>query len=98
MKGEFTEGHELDRKWRMPQAMVGRRLIDRHDLHHPPDHSSRPSTRNLLARRRNPQSITHQSNAGMIALAINLAGWSKWLLKRNSCFAFSDQKSPVAPT
>jgi hypothetical protein len=24
--GEFTEGHELDRKWRVPQAMIGRRL------------------------------------------------------------------------
>jgi hypothetical protein len=25
-EGEFTEGHELDRKWRVPQAMIGRRL------------------------------------------------------------------------
>ena len=25
-QGEFTEGHELDRKWRVPQAMIGRRL------------------------------------------------------------------------
>jgi hypothetical protein len=24
--GEFTEGHELDRKWRVPKAMIGRRL------------------------------------------------------------------------
>src|SRR5262249_52831975 len=23
---EFTEGHELDRKWRVPKAMIGRRL------------------------------------------------------------------------
>jgi hypothetical protein len=22
----FTEGHELDRKWRVPEAMIGRRL------------------------------------------------------------------------
>jgi hypothetical protein len=22
-EGEFTEGHELDRKWRVPQEMVG---------------------------------------------------------------------------
>jgi len=25
-EGEFTEGHELDRKWRVPKPMVGRRL------------------------------------------------------------------------
>jgi hypothetical protein len=25
-EGEFAEGHELDRKWRVPKAMVGRRL------------------------------------------------------------------------
>ena len=25
-EGEFTEGHELDRKWKVPKAMVGRRL------------------------------------------------------------------------
>jgi hypothetical protein len=25
-EGTFTEGHELDRKWRVPKAMVGRRL------------------------------------------------------------------------
>ena len=25
-EGTFTEGHELDRKWRVPQAMIGRRL------------------------------------------------------------------------
>ena len=25
-EGEFTEGHELDRKWRVPKAMIGRRL------------------------------------------------------------------------
>jgi hypothetical protein len=25
-QGEFTEGHELDRKWQVPQAMIGRRL------------------------------------------------------------------------
>jgi hypothetical protein len=25
-KGEFTEGHELDRKWQVPKEMVGRRL------------------------------------------------------------------------
>ena len=25
-EGEFTEGHELDRKWQVPKAMVGRRL------------------------------------------------------------------------
>jgi hypothetical protein len=25
-KGEFTEGHELDRKWQVPKAMIGRRL------------------------------------------------------------------------
>jgi hypothetical protein len=23
-EGEFTEGHELDRKWRVPKAMIGR--------------------------------------------------------------------------
>ena len=23
---EFTEGHELDRKWRVPKEMIGRRL------------------------------------------------------------------------
>ena len=25
-QGDFTEGHELDRKWRVPKPMVGRRL------------------------------------------------------------------------
>ena len=25
-QGEFTEGHDLDRKWRVPKEMVGRRL------------------------------------------------------------------------
>jgi hypothetical protein len=25
-EGIFTEGHELDRKWRVPKAMIGRRL------------------------------------------------------------------------
>jgi hypothetical protein len=25
-EGEFTEGHELDRMWQMPKAMIGRRL------------------------------------------------------------------------
>jgi hypothetical protein len=25
-EGTFTEGHELDRKWRVPKEMVGRRL------------------------------------------------------------------------
>jgi hypothetical protein len=25
-EGAFTEGHELDRKWRVPKAMIGRRL------------------------------------------------------------------------
>jgi hypothetical protein len=25
-KGEFTEGHELDRKWRVPKAMIWRRI------------------------------------------------------------------------
>src|SRR5215831_4723774 len=25
-QGKFTEGHELDRKWRVPKAIVGRRL------------------------------------------------------------------------
>jgi hypothetical protein len=25
-KGEFTEGHGLDGKWRVPKAMIGRRL------------------------------------------------------------------------
>jgi hypothetical protein len=25
-EGTFTEGHELDRKWRLPKAMIGRRL------------------------------------------------------------------------
>ena len=25
-QGEFTEGHELDPKWRVPQAMIGRGL------------------------------------------------------------------------
>ena len=24
--GEFTEGHELDRKWKVPKEMIGRRL------------------------------------------------------------------------
>jgi len=25
-EGEFTEGHELNRKWRVPKEMIGRRL------------------------------------------------------------------------
>jgi hypothetical protein len=25
-KGEFTEGHELDRKWKIAKEMIGRRL------------------------------------------------------------------------
>jgi Zn-dependent peptidase ImmA (M78 family) len=25
-QGEFTEGHELDRKWRVSREMIGRRL------------------------------------------------------------------------
>jgi hypothetical protein len=25
-EGNFTEGHELDRKWQVPTAMIGRRL------------------------------------------------------------------------
>ena len=25
-KGDFTEGHELDRKWKVAKEMVGRRL------------------------------------------------------------------------
>ena len=25
-QGDFTEGHELDRKWQVPKAMIGRRL------------------------------------------------------------------------
>jgi hypothetical protein len=25
-EGEFTEGHELDRKWQVPKATIGRRL------------------------------------------------------------------------
>jgi hypothetical protein len=25
-QGEFAEGHELDRKWQVPRAMIGRRL------------------------------------------------------------------------
>jgi hypothetical protein len=25
-EGEFAEGHELDHKWRVPKAMIGRRL------------------------------------------------------------------------
>jgi hypothetical protein len=25
-EGEFTEGHELDRKWKVPKEMAGRRL------------------------------------------------------------------------
>jgi hypothetical protein len=25
-QGAFTEGHELDRKWQVPKAMIGRRL------------------------------------------------------------------------
>ena len=25
-QGEFTEGHELDRKWQVPKVMIGRRL------------------------------------------------------------------------
>jgi hypothetical protein len=25
-EGTFTEGHELDRKWRVPKEMIGRRL------------------------------------------------------------------------
>src|SRR5262249_56757981 len=26
IQGKFTEGHELDRKWRVPKEMVGRQL------------------------------------------------------------------------
>jgi len=26
LDGEFTEGHELDRKWKVAKAMIGRRL------------------------------------------------------------------------
>jgi hypothetical protein len=29
-EGEFTEGHELDRKWRVPKAIIGRRLSQAH--------------------------------------------------------------------
>ena len=25
-QGEFTEGHELDRKWKVAKEMIGRRL------------------------------------------------------------------------
>jgi hypothetical protein len=25
-EGEFTEGHELERKWRVSEEMIGRRL------------------------------------------------------------------------
>jgi hypothetical protein len=25
-EGDFTEGHELDRKWRVPKEMIGQRL------------------------------------------------------------------------
>ena len=25
-QGEFSEGHELDRTWQVPKAMIGRRL------------------------------------------------------------------------
>jgi hypothetical protein len=25
-EGDFTEGHQLDPKWKVPQAMIGRRL------------------------------------------------------------------------
>jgi hypothetical protein len=25
-QGTFTEGHELDGKWQMPKAMIGKRL------------------------------------------------------------------------
>jgi hypothetical protein len=25
-EGEFTEGHELDRKWKVAKEMIGRRL------------------------------------------------------------------------
>jgi hypothetical protein len=25
-QGDFTEGHELDRKWRVPKEMVGREV------------------------------------------------------------------------
>jgi hypothetical protein len=25
-EGTFTEGHELDRKWQVPKAMIGKRL------------------------------------------------------------------------
>jgi hypothetical protein len=33
-EGEFTEGHELDRKWRVPKQMVGRRLsLPRHRVY-----------------------------------------------------------------
>jgi hypothetical protein len=28
-EGTFTGGHELDRKWRVPKAMIGRRLSGR---------------------------------------------------------------------
>ena len=28
-EGTFTEGHELDRKWRMPKEMIGRPLSQR---------------------------------------------------------------------
>jgi hypothetical protein len=26
LEGEFTEGHELDRKWKVAKAMIGHRL------------------------------------------------------------------------
>ena len=25
-EGDFTEGHELDRKWKVPKGIIGRRL------------------------------------------------------------------------
>jgi hypothetical protein len=28
-EGEFTEGHELDRKWRVPKEMIGRAFATR---------------------------------------------------------------------
>jgi hypothetical protein len=28
-EGDFTEGHQLDRKWRVPKEMVGRPMADR---------------------------------------------------------------------
>ena len=34
-EGEFTEGHELDRKWRVPKEMIGRRLSQEEDTKNP---------------------------------------------------------------